>query len=113
MTLSVVRALCDRLAVMYLGRIVEEGSTADVFEHPRHPYTQALIRAIPDLDPEGRSRVNCWRGSRLVPVNLPPGCPFHSRCPSVMEKCRHGTPPMLRQAGRQRAACLLYHEMEN
>jgi len=111
--LSVVRALCDRLAVMYLGRIVEEGYTADVFERPRHPYTQALLRSIPDLDPDRPLPHHVLAGEPPSAGNLPPGCPFHPRCPSVMESCRHGPPPLLRQVGPQRAACLLYDDMKD
>lgn len=111
--LSTVRALCDRVAVMYLGRIVEQGYTADVFEHPRHPYTQALISSIPDLDPDRPLLRHIVAGEPPSAANLPPGCPFHPRCPSVMESCRRGAAPILRQAGPQRAACLLYNEVKN
>jgi peptide/nickel transport system ATP-binding protein len=109
--LAVVRRLCDRIAVLYLGRTVEEGLTADVFAAPKHPYTQALIRAIPEIDPDKSLPSSMLGGEPPSPLALPPGCPFHPRCPQVFEPCRRDPVPTLRPAGNQRAACLLYGEV--
>jgi oligopeptide/dipeptide ABC transporter ATP-binding protein len=79
--LAVVEHLCDRVAVMYLGRIVEIGSRERVFGNPEHPYTEALMSAIPVADPE-RERVRvALKGELPSPINAPAGCPFHPRCP--------------------------------
>jgi peptide/nickel transport system ATP-binding protein len=106
--LAVVRRLCDRIAVLYLGRTVEEGLTADVFASPSHPYTQALIRAIPEIDPNKPLPLSTLAGEPPSPLAIPPGCPFHPRCPEAFEACRRDPVPALRRAGHQRAACLLY-----
>jgi peptide/nickel transport system ATP-binding protein len=90
--LGVVRYLADRVAVMYLGRIVEEGATERLFEAPYHPYTQGLLAAVPSVDP-GRRRVRARvRGDVPSPASPPPGCHFHTRCPEVFERCRHEVP---------------------
>src|SRR6185295_9986889 len=82
--LGVVRRLCDRVAVMYLGRIVEAGLTEDVFGNPQHPYTKALMRAIPEIDPDRSLPSDPLGGEPPSPLNLPAGCAFHPRCPEVM-----------------------------
>jgi peptide/nickel transport system ATP-binding protein len=90
--LGVVRYLADRVAVMYLGRIVEEGATERIFEAPSHPYTQGLLAAVPSVDParrQARARVS---GDVPSPANPPPGCHFHTRCPEVFERCRREVP---------------------
>jgi oligopeptide/dipeptide ABC transporter ATP-binding protein len=105
--LRVVRHLAHRVAVMYLGRIVEIGPADAVFDTPAHPYTQALLRAAPKLVPGGRSREAAISGELPSPLAIPPGCPFHPRCPQAIELCRT-TPPteMLLPEGHS-AACHL------
>jgi oligopeptide transport system ATP-binding protein len=108
--LAVVRHLAHRIAVMYLGRIVETGGAEEVFTRPRHPYTQALLSAIPVPDP-ARKRDPATaglllRGDPASPLNPPSGCPFHPRCPHAEPPCR-GTVPALTPCGHGHvAACL-------
>jgi oligopeptide/dipeptide ABC transporter ATP-binding protein len=90
--LGVVRYLADRVAVMYVGQIVEEGPTERIFEHPEHPYTQGLLAAIPSTDPERRGIAPQVRGDVPSPSNPPPGCRFHPRCPRVFDRCSRETP---------------------
>lgn len=91
--LSVVRYLSDRVGVMYLGRIVEIGSRERIFTAPRHPYTQALLRAAPRPDPSRRGSDAAIGGEPPSPLAPPPGCHFHARCPRATEICRTVVPP--------------------
>ncbi|WP_137700760.1 ABC transporter ATP-binding protein [Marimonas lutisalis] len=105
--LSVVRHLCDRLAVMYLGRIMETGTSEELFGSPRHPYTKALIDAVPAPDPDGegmREHV-ALAGEIPSPLNPPSGCVFHTRCPIAMDQCRTNVPPLTQLGGHHAAAC--------
>jgi peptide/nickel transport system ATP-binding protein len=90
--LAVVRYLADRVAVMYLGQIVEERATEDLFADPRHPYTQGLLAAVPSIDPDRADVAARVRGDVPSPAAPPPGCRFHTRCPEVFERCRREAP---------------------
>ena len=104
--LSVVRHLCDEVAVMYLGRIVEKGPVEKVFRDPQHPYTQALLSAVPIPDPEVKARRIILTGDVPSPVNPPPACRFHPRCPRAqLDVCAVVDPPLEEKQPRQLAAC--------
>ena len=105
--LRLVRHISHRVAVMYLGRIVELDRTERLFSAPRHPYTQALLGAAPDLDPTRRSRTAAVRGELPSPVAIPRGCPFHPRCPYVFDACRCVRPELQPLPGGGQAACHL------
>jgi oligopeptide/dipeptide ABC transporter ATP-binding protein len=105
--LRLVRHISHRVAVMYLGRIVEHDRADRLFRAPRHPYTQALLGAAPELDPTRRSRAAAVRGELPSPVAIPAGCPFHPRCPHAFETCRSQRPELDRRGGQGRVACHL------
>jgi peptide/nickel transport system ATP-binding protein len=104
--LGVVRYLADRVSVMYLGQIVEEGRTQRIFEDPRHPYTRALLDAVPSVDPARRSVHARIEGDVPSPSHPPDGCRFHTRCPFVFERCRVEAPGSYAVADG-RARCFL------
>ena len=105
--LPVVRGLCDRVAVMYLGRVVEEGPVADVFATPLHPYTEALLSAAPRLRPEARQARIVLQGDPPSPANPPSGCTFRTRCRYALPACAAQVPPLdARVRGAHRAACI-------
>ncbi len=106
--LRLVRHISHRVAVMYLGAIVELAETEILFTQPAHPYTAALLKAAPELDPTRRTIVDAVRGELPSPLAIPPGCPFHPRCPYVMARCRI-EPPLLTPRGEPGhiAACHL------
>ncbi len=106
--LSVVGHLCHRVAVMYLGRVVELAPRETLFRAPAHPYAQALLSAVPLPDPEARRERVVLTGDLPSPTAPPPGCPFHPRCPKVMERCRTEAPAWREVAPGQGAACHLY-----
>lgn len=110
--LSVVEHICDRVAVMYLGRIVEQADTEALYANPMHPYTQALFSAIPMPDPDKPLSHQVLTGSVPSPSNPPKGCPFHPRCPHAMELCTHTVPPLTERSPGHLCACHLY-PMEN
>jgi oligopeptide transport system ATP-binding protein len=109
--LSVVKHISDRIAVMYLGKIVELGPAAEVIERPRHPYTRALVSAIPVYDPEARRARIILPGEPPSPLNPPAGCAFHPRCPYVQEKCTLSVPPLVPAGPAREAACVRLDEI--
>ena len=97
--LSVVKHISDRIAVMYLGRIVELSECDELYSKPLHPYTQALLSAIPEPKPRRKKDRIILRGEVPNPINPPKGCHFHPRCPLATEQCKTGAPPVLREVG--------------
>ena len=106
--LAVVRHISDRVAVMYLGKIVELCGCDELFSDPQHPYTQALLSAVPVPDPEHRKSRIVLKGDVPTPANIPSGCPFHSRCPHVMDRCRHDVPVLSDTGGDHLVSCWLH-----
>lgn len=108
--LGVVQHFSDRVAVMYLGKIVEEAPTETLFAAPQHPYTQVLFSAIPRPDPSRRINWKLPKGEPPSPLDPPSGCHFHPRCPQVMTACSSIVPRLKTSARDRRVACLLYDE---
>ena len=104
--LRLVRHLTHRVAVMYLGRIVEVGPTAELFAAPRHPYTRALLRAVPQLKPGRRGGEAAITGELPSPLNPPSGCAFHPRCPYAGPECKVGVPALNARGGAWPVACI-------
>ena len=107
--LGVVARMCDRVAVMYAGRIVEQGGIAEIFDNPSHPYTQALLGSIPRMDARS-DRLTAIDGQPPAHFALPPGCRFAPRCPRAWEKCGAEHPPEFANANGQTAACWTLEE---
>jgi oligopeptide/dipeptide ABC transporter ATP-binding protein len=107
--LSVVRRVCDRVAVMYLGRVVEHGSAATLFAEPRHPYTRALIAAAPHLD--GRDSGPSLPGDPPSLRAIPPGCRFHPRCAAATDDCARGEPALEAAGAAHAVACLRWRDL--
>jgi len=108
--LSTAAHFADRIAVMYLGRIVEQGPARDVVRNPQHPYTKALLSVVPKPDPRERSSPQILQGETPNPVNVPTGCRFHPRCPIAVDRCAAEDPALREPAAAkpgQLAACLL------
>jgi oligopeptide/dipeptide ABC transporter ATP-binding protein len=103
--LSVVRHISDRVAVMYLGRLVELAESQALFDRPAHPYTRALLSAVPVPDPLRKRRRLILQGDVPTPLNPPRGCHFHTRCPVVMQRCREETPALFVLEGGRRSRC--------
>ena len=110
--LSVVAHICDEVAVMYLGRIVEQAPTRELFSNPKHPYTKALLSSIPSIDPEKQNKAIELKGEIPSAMNPPPGCVFHTRCQYANEHCKK-TIPQLEILNKQnhRASCLRINEI--
>ena len=111
--LATASYFCDRIAIMYLGKIVELGTKEVVFKNPKHPYTVALMSAIPVPDPTIKSHKQLPRGEIPSPINPPPGCRFHPRCPYVFDRCRTEEPELLQVGPAQIAACHLFNGPEH
>ncbi len=111
--LSVVKHISDRVAVMYLGKIVELGPAVDVIARPRHPYTRALVSAIPTPDPDRERQRHrlVLAGDPPSPLNPPAGCAFHPRCPFAQEKCKAAVPPLVPAGPDREAACVRLDEI--
>jgi peptide/nickel transport system ATP-binding protein len=105
--LSVVKHICDRVAVMYVGQLVETAPTAEIFGRPRHPYTAALMRAVPVPDPRVPSGDVVLKGDVPSPADPPPGCYFHPRCPYAVDVCRNESPALREVAPGHFARCHL------
>lgn len=108
--LSVVKHVSDYIGVMYLGHIVEQGPADEIYSNPKHPYTQALISAIPEIDPDKRKERILLTGDLPSPANPPTGCPFHTRCPIAQEACKTTKPKYKEVSQNHFAACLLIEE---
>ncbi len=110
--LGTVSYFADRVAVMYLGRIVEIGPTRKVLQHPSHPYTKALLSVVPVPNPRLRRERIILQGETPNPVDLPSGCRFHPRCPVAIERCSAEDPPFIALSKEHKAACLLVEGAE-
>lgn len=108
--LSVVEHISDTVGVMYLGTMVEFGKTEDIFKNPLHPYTQALLSAVPTPDPKAKMERIVLEGSIPSPANPPKGCKFHTRCPKCMECCKTETPEVREIEPGHKVACHLYKD---
>lgn len=109
--LSVVAHICDHVAVMYLGRLVETAPTRELFNAPRHPYTKALLSAIPSLDPDQRGTAQKLEGEIPSPTNPPSGCKFHTRCPHAIDICKQKEPALEHMGTEHEVACHRWQEL--
>jgi peptide/nickel transport system ATP-binding protein len=103
--IALARHMCDRVAVMYLGKIAEMGPTEKIVYEPLHPYTNALIDAVPTPDPTAKRTKGVLQGEIPSPINPPSGCRFHTRCPVAMDKCRSEEPLITNIEGEHYVAC--------
>jgi peptide/nickel transport system ATP-binding protein len=105
--LATAKYICDRIAIMYLGKIVELGPLRKVYSNPLHPYTEALLSSVPVPDPRALRKKVLPKGEIPNPINPPPGCRFHPRCPYVMDICSVGEPSLIEIEGEHQVACHL------
>jgi oligopeptide/dipeptide ABC transporter ATP-binding protein len=105
--LSVVEHISDRVAVMYLGRVVEQAPSEEIFRNPLHPYTKILLESVPSIEMREHKR-SVIAGDVPTPLNPPAGCPFHTRCPEVMDRCRTEVPAVMEKSPGHTVACHLY-----
>ena len=110
--MSVIKYLADRVAIMYLGEIVEIGNTFSIFNNPKHPYTKALLNAVPKIG-KRLNTSNMLTGDLPSPENLPQGCKFHTRCPKVMPVCRESEPPVVKISDSRCVKCFLYNNQDS
>ena len=105
--LSILSETCDKIAVMYAGKIAELGTVDDIFNHPMHPYTEALLSAIPVADPElaRSSKRKIIKGDLPSPMDVPGGCRFHTRCPYAKPECSQMEPPLVERTPGHFVAC--------
>jgi oligopeptide transport system ATP-binding protein len=106
--LKVIEHFCDRVSVMYLGKIVETATRDEIYEHPSHPYTQALFSAIPQVGAGKKKIQRSLTGEVPSPLNPPPGCHFHPRCPKAMATCSQSAPVPHALAPTHEVSCWLY-----
>lgn len=108
--LSVIKHISDRVGVMYMGRMVEIGESDSLYAQPLHPYTQALLSAVPVPDPDDEKERIILEGDVPDPVHPPSGCEFHTRCPFAMDICQKVRPTLQPYGSGQQVACHLYHD---
>ncbi len=108
--MSVIKYLADRVAIMYLGEIVETGTTSQIFVNPKHPYTKALLSAVPQISGEQQERI-ILEGDLPSPANLPNGCKFHTRCPNCMDICTQCPPQNIEINDEHKVKCFLYMKL--
>jgi oligopeptide transport system ATP-binding protein len=108
--LGVVAEICDRVAVMYAGKIAEQGDVDDIFYHPSHPYTSGLLRSMPRIDDNSRERLIPINGSPVDMLNPPAGCPLSPRCDECRQICLRANPPEVRLSDTHRVHCWLHSE---
>lgn len=107
--LSVIKYLSDRIAIMYLGEIIEIGKTEEIFAEPKHPYTKALLSSVPELNTNNNKEKIQLQGELPSPQKLPEGCKFHTRCPFVMDKCKKEIPDEIEFSTTHKCKCFLYN----
>ena len=105
--LAVVKHISDRIAIMYLGKVVESAAGETIYRKPLHPYTRSLISAIPVPDPHRKVKRQVISGDVPSPIDPPSGCPFHPRCPQVMDRCKHEPPQLRSVADKHLVSCHL------